>query len=60
MVVDSDYTISKAFDVARPLGGLRPATFLIDSDGTVRGVYPQRRAKGHAALVLEGCRNNSG
>lgn len=57
MIDDSDWAVSKAFGVARPRGGLKSATFLIDPDGTVRGVYPKQKDKGHAALVLEGCRS---
>ena len=53
LLCDTDYAISSAFGVARPMvGGAKRTTFLIDPDGTLRRVYPKVQARGHAAEVL--------
>ena len=52
-----DHTVASAFGVARPMVGVaKRTTWLIDPDGTLRKVYPAVRPKGHAAAVLEDCR----
>jgi peroxiredoxin Q/BCP len=57
LICDTDYSVSTAFSVARPLVGVaKRTTFLIDPDGTVREVYTNVKAKGHAGKVLEDCR----
>ena len=38
------------------VGVAKRTTFLIDPDGTVRKVYTNVKAKGHAAKVLEDAR----
>jgi thioredoxin-dependent peroxiredoxin len=53
LLCDTDYAVSTAFGVARPMVGVaKRTTFLIDPDGTLRKVYPKVQAKGHAAEVL--------
>jgi thioredoxin-dependent peroxiredoxin len=53
LLCDTDYTVSAAFDVARPkVGVAKRSTFLIEPDGTVRRVWRGIHAKGHAAQVL--------
>ena len=57
LLCDTDYAVSTAFGVARPmLGVAKRTTFLIDTDGTLRKVYSQVHAKGHAAEVLAAAR----
>ena len=57
LLCDTDYAVSKAFGVARPMVGVaKRTTFLIDTDGTLRKVYPEVHAKGHAAEVLAAAR----
>jgi peroxiredoxin Q/BCP len=57
LLCDTDYVVSAAFGVARPkVGVAKRTTFLIDTDGTLRKVYPQVRARGHAAEVLAAAR----
>jgi peroxiredoxin Q/BCP len=57
LICDTDYAVSTAFGVARPMVGVaKRTTFLIDADGTLRKVYTNVKAKGHAAKVLEDCR----
>jgi peroxiredoxin Q/BCP len=52
-----DHVVASAFGVARPMVGVaKRTTWLIDADGTLRKVYPSVRPKGHAAAVLEDCR----
>jgi len=52
-----DHTVAAAFGVARPMVGVaKRTTWLIDADGTLRKIYPKVTAKGHAAQVLEDCR----
>jgi thioredoxin-dependent peroxiredoxin len=52
-----DHTVASAFGVARPMVGVaKRSTWLIDPDGTLRGIYLKVTAKGHAAQVLEDCR----
>jgi peroxiredoxin Q/BCP len=52
-----DHTVASAFGVARPMVGVaKRTTWLIDPDGMLRKVYPAVRPKGHAAAVLEDCR----
>lgn len=54
---DGDHTVASAFGVARPMVGVaKRTTFLIDPDGTLRKVYTNVKAKGHAAAVLADCR----
>ena len=54
---EGEHTVSAAFGVARPLVGVaKRTTWLIDPDGTLRKIYPKVTAKGHAAQVLEDCR----
>ena len=51
------HEVSSAFGVARPMVGVaKRTTFLIDPDGTVRGVFRNVKAKGHAAAVLAAAR----
>ena len=53
LLCDTDYAISTAFGVARPLVGVaKRTTFLIDADGAIRKAYASVTAKGHAAEVL--------
>lgn len=48
-----EHTVSAAFGVSRPMVGVaKRTTFLIDPDGTLRKVYTNVKAKGHAAAVL--------
>ena len=56
MIDDADYKIAKAFDVAQRPGGVKHTTFLIDRDGVLLRAYPKVRARGHAAIVLQDCR----
>lgn len=57
LLCDTDYTVSAAFGVARPMVGVaKRTTFLIDTDGTLRKVYPKVTARGHAAEVLAAAR----
>ena len=52
-----EHVVAAAFGVARPMVGVaKRTTWLIDPDGTLRKVYPQVKAKGHAAQVLADCR----
>jgi peroxiredoxin Q/BCP len=52
-----DHVVASAFGVARPMVGVaKRTTWLIDADGTLRKVYPAVKPKGHAATVLEDCR----
>ena len=54
LLCDTDYDISSAFGVARPMVGVaKRTTFLIDPDGLVRKAYAKVKAKGHAAEVLQ-------
>ena len=57
LLCDTDYTVATAFGVARPMVGVaKRTTFLIDTDGTLRKVYPKVQARGHAAEVLAAAR----
>lgn len=57
LISDPDYTVASAFGVARPMVGVaKRTTFLIEPDGTLRKVYLKVKAKGHAAAVLQDCR----
>ena len=57
LLCDTDYTVSAAFGVARPMVGVaKRSTFLIDPDGTLRKVWTGFHAKGHAAQVLAAAR----
>ncbi len=57
LLCDTDYTVAAAFGVARPMVGVaKRATFLIDSDGTLRKIFLKVHAKGHAAEVLAAAR----
>ena len=57
LLCDTDYTVAAAFGVARPMVGVaKRTTFLIDTDGTLRKVYPKVQARGHAAEVLAAVR----
>lgn len=57
LLCDTDYAVSAAFGVARPMvGTAKRTTFLIDTDGTLRKVYTKVQAKGHAAEVLAAAR----
>jgi peroxiredoxin Q/BCP len=52
-----EHTVASAFGTARPLVGVaKRTTFLIEPDGTVRKVYTEVKAKGHAAKVLADCK----
>lgn len=52
----SEHTVAAAFGVSRPMVGVaKRTTWLIDSDGTLRGIYPRVTPKGHAAEVLADC-----
>lgn len=54
---DGERTVAAAFGVARPHGGTaKRTTWLIDPDGTLRKVYRNVKAKGHAATVLADCK----
>ena len=54
---EGDHVVASAFGVARPMVGVaKRTTWLIDPDGTLRKVYPSVKPKGHAAIVLEDCR----
>ncbi len=58
LISDTDYDVATAFGVARPkVGVAKRTTFLIDPDGTLRKVYEKVKAKGHAAIVLQDCRD---
>ncbi len=58
LICDTDYTVSSAFGVARPLVGVaKRTTFLIEPDGTLAKVYTNVKPRGHAAVVLEDCRS---
>jgi peroxiredoxin Q/BCP len=49
--------VAAAFGVARPMVGVaKRTTWLIDTDGTLRKVYPAVKPKGHAATVLADCK----
>ena len=53
LICDTDYAISAAFGVARPMVGVaKRTTFVIEPDGTLVKTYPKVTAKGHAAEVL--------
>jgi peroxiredoxin Q/BCP len=53
LICDTDYAISAAFGVARPMVGVaKRTTFIIEPDGTLAKTYPKVTAKGHAAQVL--------
>jgi peroxiredoxin Q/BCP len=57
LICDVDFAVASAFSVARPMVGVaKRATFLIDPDGTVRKVYTNVKARGHAEKVLEDAR----
>ena len=57
LLCDTDYAVASAFGVARPMVGVaKRTTFLIDTDGTLRKVYPRSQARGHAAEVLAAVR----
>jgi peroxiredoxin Q/BCP len=57
LLCDTDYAVASAFGVARPMVGVaKRTTFLIDTDGTLRKVYPKVQARGHAAEVLAAVR----
>jgi peroxiredoxin Q/BCP len=57
LLCDTDYAVSRAFGVARPMVGVaKRTTFLIDADGTLRKVFDKVHAKGHAAEVLAAAR----
>jgi len=57
LICDVDFAVATAFSVARPMVGVaKRTTFLIDPDGTVRKVYTNVKAKGHAAKVLDDAR----
>lgn len=53
---DRDRRVSRCFGTAARMGGVKLATVLIDPDGTLRKIYSKVKAKGHAATVLEDCR----
>ena len=54
---DGEHAVAAAFGVARPrVGVAKRTTWLIDPDGTLRKVYPAVKPKGHAAAVLEDCK----
>jgi peroxiredoxin Q/BCP len=54
---EGEHTVASAFGTARPMVGVaKRTTFLIEPDGTLRRVYTGVKAKGHAAKVLEDCR----
>ncbi len=47
LLCDTDYAVASAFGVARPMVGVaKRTTFLIDTDGTLRKVYPQGAGEG--------------
>ena len=51
-----EHTVAVAFGVARPMVGVaKRTTWLIDTDGTLRKIYPKVTPKGHAAQVLADC-----
>ncbi len=57
LLCDTDYVVAQAFGVARPMVGVaKRTTFLIDTDGKLRKVYPKVQARGHAAEVLAAAR----
>ncbi len=52
-----DHTVATAFGVARPMVGVaKRSTWLIEPDGVLRKIYPKVTPRGHAAQVLEDCR----
>jgi len=58
LISDADYDVATAFGVARlKVGVAKRTTFLIDRDGTLRKIYEKVKAKGHAATVLQDCRD---
>ncbi len=60
MPLISDYgehTVTSAFGVSRPMVGVaKRTTWLIDSDGTLRKIYPKVTPRGHAVQVLADCK----
>jgi thioredoxin-dependent peroxiredoxin len=61
LICDTDYAISAAFGVARPMVGVaKRTTFIIEPDGTLSRTYPKVTAKGHAAQVLADVRASEG
>ena len=58
MIEDKECRISKAFGVTHRIGGTKNITFVIDADGTLRKVYHKVKSKGHAAAVLDDCRDS--
>jgi peroxiredoxin Q/BCP len=57
LISDVDYTVAAAFGVSRPMVGVaKRTTFLIEPDGRLAKVYRKVKAKGHAATVLQECK----
>jgi peroxiredoxin Q/BCP len=53
LICDTDYAMSAAFGVSRPLVGVaKRATFVIEPDGSLSKTYAKVTPKGHAAQVL--------
>jgi peroxiredoxin Q/BCP len=53
LICDTDFVLSAAFGVARPMVGVaKRTTFIIEADGRLVKTYPAVTAKGHAAQVL--------
>jgi peroxiredoxin Q/BCP len=53
LICDTDFVLSAAFGVARPMVGVaKRTTFVIEADGRLVKTYPTVTAKGHAAQVL--------
>jgi len=52
LLADTDGTVAKAYGVLKPHGkSAERATFLIDREGIVRGVWPKVKVTGHADEV---------
>ncbi len=63
LAADPDLVVSRAYGVwgeKKTFGhahiGIHRTSFLIAPDGTIAGIYPVRRIKGHAVAMLEAAR----
>ena len=65
LLADTELEANKAYDVwqqkklwGRQYMGTIRATYLVDADGKIAGVFQARRIKGHAQTVLEAAREH--
>ena len=63
LLADEDGSLCQAYGVwqlkkfmGREFMGIVRTTFLIDSSGVIRGIWPKVKVKGHAAAVLKAAR----